>query len=990
MSSLSDQVQPLLKTRDWPGILALLRRSTIRDRAQIRQALPGLIQPYLKRGTPELQSSPNVPVHQYLWEIAPSAPNHTKLTAIFAALSFACSTKRQSQSFFFGLLDPKNFLELLDAFQPKWLTDYFQHHFNANTIGEISYDFLLQLSERGYLTLAEEWIAVTLPHLIILEYISPGVRREKRVQFERLEDHPITLHTHIWLLFSYASNIHWLGSYSRSELESQKQVDIWYDCFSWLIEEQKIDRLRVLTQCLQAVTMPFNQSLLNWLIGLFAHLQPQEEELILLQTELFSLFHTPISKAVNISLGYLKKLSGHPDFAVVECMSQLGIPLLSETKSVVQSSLILLSKLAQKHPQHRHELALAACQALGQNDLPLQLRSAKLILAHGEKEDEELTTEIRLYAANLRYEVRTLLEEWIGEAVENPFIPSQDLGQLPPLPLDGDPLPLLHSYEDFIFLASQVFDKHEPWHFDHFLAGLLLFQQEIKSQNIRKLLPTFQRALQVVLNVNRDQNGLMVWLAKGLIIYGQQLMIWHSKEVEPLTRLYEEFARKDRQSAKEMPRWYQSRLPVSQDFSEEDGALFPFAQLIHQTLLQLKKGSQLPLLSTPTHAPHWVSPASLIERLSQYQLAKQLPNLLDFQLAIARIALDQSENKWKQALQKLSGEWQRILQFLLIEDGTAVGPFTDYELWVVAAGTRKQKTTFPEFSSFPFSAQRYLPEFLSCKWKTDVVHFKQKRYDYHQKKYINHLVAEPQLTVISNRLAEPSLSIWEKAQQLFLPKSTQESCLYSVFAFWEFRKQTHQLFVSIPHLFSLTPNTPEPAIALIIERLLKINTASYSDVIIEVMEILLVSREPFGMMVHLLIAASLVNQDKTVRVVAAELWIAGIARGQVDGQQLGQMLGKLEAIEYAPLKRLIDLILSQWLNLSIEHNQALEYLLAACLVELPPEPIRNLRKLVGIYLEIRQTNQSKELNPRLLEQLKIWETTAALSKFPQLYLDQSI
>ena len=90
-------------------------------------------------------------------------------------------------------------------------------------------------------------------------------------------------------------------------------------------------------------------------------------------------------------------------------------------------------------------------------------------------------------------------------------------------------------------------------------------------------------------------------------------------------------------------------------------------------------------MSTPTHTPMFIAPATLVERLKQYQQANTEPDDMDMQIALSRVALDNSSQELPIILQDLKEEYQRLLSFLLgAEDVLPQAPFTHPSWWMTA------------------------------------------------------------------------------------------------------------------------------------------------------------------------------------------------------------------------------------------------------------------------------------------------------------------
>lgn len=124
----------------------------------------------------------------------------------------------------------------------------------------------------------------------------------------------------------------------------------------------------------------------------------------------------------------------------------------------------------------------------------------------------------------------------------------------------------------------------------------------------------------------------------------------------------------------------------------------------------------------------------------------------------------------------------------------------------------------------------------------------------------------------------------------------------------------------------------------------------------------------------------MIASDKTVASYAAEIWIQGVRENNVNSELIGSILGKHQQIEFAPLKRLTDLIMGNMLGISSRHNHQLEILLTSMLKQLPSEPIKGLKKLLEIYLEVVRLNRSSINDEEVKKLLEKWKNKESLSK----------
>ncbi|HHC4716922.1 DUF6493 family protein [Escherichia albertii] len=110
---------------------------------------------------------------------------------------------------------------------------------------------------------------------------------------------------------------------------------------------------------------------------------------------------------------------------------------------------------------------------------------------------------------------------------------------------------------------------------------------------------------------------------------------------------------------------------------------------------------------------------------------------------------------------------------------------------------------------------------------------------------------------------------------------------------------------------------------------------------------------PLSPMGHLLTGLCMLHADKTVRALAGELWIDKLRYPQgVNSTHIGDILGRLEKENWAPLKRFTDLAMQSLINISSRHNQSLLEMVTAMDSHLNTVKITNYKKLNELQLEL--------------------------------------
>jgi hypothetical protein len=407
--------------------------------------------------------------------------------------------------------------------------------------------------------------------------------------------------------------------------------------------------------------------------------------------------------------------------------------------------------------------------------------------------------------------------------------------------------------------------------------------------------------------------------------------------------------------------------------------------IIHKGILltaykRIEKGVHLPLLSTPTHQYGFVDPIIFIERLAAYQKENQLPETIDFQLALSRIASFNQAEALIEA-RKLKGEVGRIVVFLLDKEARPVPPFTIPSLWYMAGISRSPQQIFPEFKDFFYAALPQPVVIGNVPWRS---------------------FAEAGRGVLRLTLNTPP-KIWQetpdKRKENLISKLTklvttpQKDIREDEYLLYEFLSLKAD-FLSIEHndiqrFIYLFPSNPNPLLALVTAKSLA-QSAFFSEVdkrmVIRTLEALVNLRPGFSDMTYLFIATCLLTNDKTARSFAAEIWIGGVSRGDVDSMYIGKIVGTHLSCGYAPMKRFTDLVSGSLLKITPAHNIAVESLLTSLIEHIQVEPPVGTKHLLEIYSEVLLLNRSALSSSQVKQKLESWGASASLKKIVQTIL----
>lgn len=925
---------------------------------------------------------------------------------ILALAAFFCFSEHDFKKGFFSgtVLDKLKSDSVLDWFAPTWFDSYINSFGNDAWVpGQVDYDWLMKLQEKGLVNPQKELLVKLLPALL---FEREGNRWACRP--EKLLKYPVTLDEHFWYLFEVESGIHTADNYltyGTTGSEPLKELSGWIPTLRNFIATGRIDRTRLLKEAILASHKNFNKTLSGWFAELFVQLEPDKTELLLLQMELINTLNAPHSKPVNTALQALKKIASDKGFESQPFLDAAPVLLTSSTKSTVASALMMLDSIAKKESGNRSLVTRLCCQAFIHPDDELQTRAAKIIEKYGSKDDEALQNELNNYRQQMMQNARKQLNSFFSDVTEGSAesINHLDLSassikhpassiQHPETSHDlsatinqkPETINPIENLDDFLFLASQAFDNNESYHIDWLPASIIRFQHELKGPALARLEPALQRALKLTKHDFRSTNGYFDhMLAIFFIDYCIDLVRIYPDDGASLKALFHQF---DRQENNKTVSWLargKDELYITGwDNHYHDPFYLPYKYFLHEILLKLRRGDDLPMLSTPTHLPGWVMPQVLVERVYLYQQNGKTPENFDCQFALSRCYLKNTSAAIELAREKLKGGWQRLLLFLLQPGVEPEGPFAEPSLWLIASLAKTPKKKYAAFEEFSYYQQPFEKYTGQHAWRSENEEYLRNEYNYQLKKSVSVKDRRKILKIDfpsmrkkeDNGLKGIFGRLWQKKE------TEAKVILYDYLSIKaDYFSSEHN---DIRRAFMMLPNNPEPFLAKILFHCLKFPTfigENDKRMVISVLQLLHEIWDEPGDMAHLFLATSMLSSDKTVAKIAAEIWTEHAMDGSIDHALIGRIIGLHENVEFAPMKRFTDLVLQSMFRVSDAHDKKLQVLLSNLLPELPDEPIKNLKKLLEIFSELKVVGNGIE-NPRLVQKLKIWNSNAGLNK----------
>lgn len=893
------------------------------------------------------------------------------------------------------IVEPVRLNKVKDWYCPSWFSGYVNSFADGEYISHwITYHYIIQLQAEGLVIPSPTLLARTLIS-VIYEYADVNKKRQWYCKPENLYVHPATLQEHIWYLFDVETSIHYSGRYYYFEDFTKNELAGWIPVFVKLADEGRISRSRLLKESLLASNKNFNKNLSGWFAELFSSLKPNEEELLVLQPELFSVLSSPLSKPVTEVLGLLKKICQSSLFDAEGFSGTLPLLLSSKTKSTVAAALLLLEQTVKKRKPLQPGACLLSCQALIHHDEGLQTRAAKMIAKYGDAGDEELRTTLQAYCGGLLQAARQLLTPYLDEIPDGITETVIQPGTADAGKDELSPLPAYHHTDDLIFLASQAFDNNESWHFDMLPAILVQLQDDIKGPVLPQLQPALQRALKLTKGGLRSAQGYLDHLLAIFFIDVCVLLVrQHPADAASLHKTFEDFTQRDNEGTRKwMNIAHNSFYTETWSKYYKDPFYEPFRQFLTEVLQKLHRGDTLPLLSTPTHAPGWVDAAILVERMYQYQQKGAVAQPVDGQLALSRCYTGDAAAAVAIAREKLKGGWQQLALFLLGASDVIPSNTPEPAAWMVASLTRRPHTRYAVLEENGYYVRGFEKYSGQLPWRTLVEEYDTDRFDVNLRRYVKVKATRKLLKIdFPQQKKEIVTGVKSLLEKLHLKSKSKEAqpCLYDYLEIKADYFTNEQQ--DIRRVFMLIPNHPEAFLPQLLYHCLK-----YPDyigendkrMIVSALQVLHENWQHYGDMAHLFLATAMLSADKTAAGIAAELWLQYAPEGKVDTALTGRIIGLQESTEFAPLKRFTDLTVQRMFRVSAVHDRLLQQMIEQIIVQLPDTPIKNLKKLLEILYELTAANKAPLKDNLVLQRLQVWSQTEGLKKVAGLLMKES-
>jgi len=537
--------------------------------------------------------------------------------------------------------------DILSSYCPLWFDSYIHKHIYSIE----NYKQLLDYTAKGYVRPTKELIITLL-------------RKGIDIEIDEIPD--ITTDEHIWYLFE--ENF-WFNS---------RESQVWCELFSKLVDAERLDKYRVIKLSIDALFR--ENSNLKFFIELILYLKPNNTIMLSFQKELFQICESGENKAIHLSIRYLRNISTDSKFDIELFIDKSAILLSSQNRAILNATISILDKLMKLYPDRKEALALILTQALSMPDKAIQIRILKIIKKYKLLENSSILDEIALYDT-LFYEAKEMLPSIVQiEKVESETIIKKDLIT------DDNRVPTYESFEEMLFFFTQIFEAHTLYDFDMALALLPKLDVMIKEDNVAQLQIIFSNTEKLYRRGGYNKGAILYMLVNLIFRYAIEIQKRFASQSIFIQEIFD-----------------RNRELKSILHTLEIGEFYqPFFELIEWTEVRLYSDIKSSMLSTPTHKPCVIAPDVLIDKLAYYQAHKLSVNINDFQIALNRVNIEDSDD-----IEKLDGEYRDILLYLFGRLDFDINLVKNPLLWVMALLRKNIKSNIELF------AQKYEDEVLT-------------------------------------------------------------------------------------------------------------------------------------------------------------------------------------------------------------------------------------------------------------------------------------
>ena len=819
-----EHLKKLITTHDLEGLFSFCCNLADKERLalleEFQQSKWGLKKSFWDKGMFELQS-PNDSDYEFIMALFLL----TRSVEEYQALSIheICGYYVASSHFFTNSKALHILPKILQEEKYRFILDFYRA-LKPNEQEFISFETYWTLYKAGEIPFDEA--------LFTKNITATYLRDDKKVRYTDLVLHDQEFHDKIF------RRLH------RYENQMFHDAKPWEDFFVHLQRKGYVFDRQYIPELLESLLNPWKKPHLNWHCRWVEFLEPTTEELLACQQTLFALLSTGNANLINFALKHIQQIASEKAFDFQAFADNFA--LCFTTQKIAKSQLIGLNILekhykqqAPTHPDYREQLAVLFTIP----DVKLQEKVASLLTTYfNQKGLHEVIAPYRDYLKGKAQDLlATLSPSENSENSENsPTTCAARTSQTacaartPKIARAARTL----TPEDLLFLLGDCLRERTPQTIDLFFEGFNQLQDKFPAEFKEQLAPYLKQ-------LERHWNGIASI---------------------PILRWF-------------LQRWTGDKKKLSKEDEEFFLSTLPYLYHKAQHLLKnRKKGNKLPFLSTPTHAPFYIEAETLMDRLLQYEVQGETPDLHDLVVACNRLLFKNVSAAAKEKAGLLKGVYAPAIQYYI---GLTDKVQPTEELLPLWTQITRIKHPDKEFVAFANTSAKDFPTVI----KPFIIDFwiktrKQSDVTFH---YLN---------------------LEDNWNNNFDMKQKATKYPFPYYNTGNSRKGwgTDKLYQC-----SLNPHYPEAQILRYIASYAKGNESGDIDYMQTSMQVLLENHLPIYHSGWLFVAAALLFEKKPTRDMAAAYILECLDNG-ANLSLLAQYIGKLLAEQYAPISRFMEFL----------------------------------------------------------------------------------
>lgn len=568
------------------------------------------------------------------------------------------------------IIKEERLFNILKLIQPKWLTEYLTIQVRNKEMSHRSYAELKILEQHQLITFHPELFALSI---VQIPYEQRILTDETLTQYTTV---PMIYQRDIPTLFDYETRLEdeWYGIW-------QEKKFFWYDVFIQLIQEQKLDRILFIRKALEIQSKDWYSHSKAFFKKILITIDVTEDELLAVQDSIFLLLHSEYSATVNFAIETVKPLIKYPDFHFDEYLTWLAaIMPRNDVKAGIKMTLQQMDTALKQHKNQQEDILNLIADTFLQTDFSLQERAAKILAKYLKPEYESVIDKLQMYQDNMIGGVKILFKSYL-ESQDNTTLATTQQDYIYTVPQPQylkyeHQIQLPQNWQELLFFIAETLQSNNPLDLDILMSAWLILKPQFPEDYQKQLKPVIQQ-----MGKWSDSNHKNFFNAFFIEIY-------HSPQKAPSPK-------------NSRLKWYIKFLSNYYDLLEK------FAQFSYENIA-------VPLLSLPTHAPSYIDPEILVQRLIDYQQQEIEFNPVDLAIAICRTPRENIDAAVK-LLPQLHDHRLKQLLYFSFGQSTSCPDFTNQDdfkalslteqnlwwgLWDTAIKTHEQQQNPDEYLAY--------------------------------------------------------------------------------------------------------------------------------------------------------------------------------------------------------------------------------------------------------------------------------------------------